>query len=99
MTRPSRFCTADRSFRYSRRRGLPTLGTECSLHLGRSMRETERGEIEKFMLGLERRNPGEPEFHQAVREVMETLVPFTFEHPRYRTAQILERLTEPDRVI
>jgi glutamate dehydrogenase (NADP+) len=63
------------------------------------MKETARGELEKFMHGLERRNPGEPEFHQAVREVMETLVPFTLEHPRYSAAQVLERLTEPDRVI
>jgi glutamate dehydrogenase (NADP+) len=63
------------------------------------MKDSARGEIEKFMHGLERRNPGEPEFHQAVREVMETLVPFTFEHPRYRAAQVLERMTEPDRVI
>ncbi len=63
------------------------------------MKELTHVEIDKFMQGLERRNPGEPEFHQAVREVMETLIPFTLEHPRYREAQILERLTEPDRVI
>jgi len=56
-------------------------------------------EIEKFMSGLERRNPGELEFHQAVREVVETLIPYTLEHPEYRDAQILERMTEPDRVI
>ncbi len=58
-----------------------------------------RAETEKFMHGLERRNPGEPEFHQAVREAIETLMPYTLAHPRYREAQILERLTEPDRVI
>jgi glutamate dehydrogenase (NADP+) len=58
-----------------------------------------RAEIDKFMQGLERRNPGEPEFHQAVREVMETLIPYTLEQPRYHRAQILERMTEPDRVI
>src|SRR5688572_3345537 len=63
------------------------------------MIDVHRAEIEKFMSGLERRNPGEPEFHQAVREVMETLVPYTLENPRYREAQILERFTEPDRVI
>jgi glutamate dehydrogenase (NADP+) len=56
-------------------------------------------EIDGFMHGLERRNPGEPEFQQAVREVAETLVPFTLDHQRYRDAQILERMTEPDRVI
>ncbi len=56
-------------------------------------------EVDQFMHGLVRRNPGEPEFHQAVREVAEYLIPFTHEHTKYRDAQILERLTEPDRSI
>jgi len=56
-------------------------------------------ELEQFMGGLIRRNPGEPEFHQAVREVAETLIPYINEHPRIGEARILERLTEPDRVI
>ncbi len=56
-------------------------------------------EIDGFMHGLERRNPGESEFQQAVREVAETLIPFTLDHQQYRDAQILERMTEPDRVI
>jgi glutamate dehydrogenase (NADP+) len=56
-------------------------------------------EIKHFILGLKRRNPGESEFHQAVHEVVETLIPFVMEHPEYQKAQILERLTEPDRVI
>ncbi len=51
------------------------------------------------MSGLKKRNPGEPEFHQAVREVVETLMPFVMEHPEYVDARILERLTEPDRVV
>jgi len=52
-----------------------------------------------FMAGLERRNPGEPEFHQAVHEVVDKLWPFLEAHPEYREAGILERLTEPDRVV
>lgn len=56
-------------------------------------------EVESFMHGLQRRNPGMPEFHQAVREVVESLMPFVLEHPEYRRAQILERMTEPDRVV
>jgi glutamate dehydrogenase/leucine dehydrogenase len=56
-------------------------------------------EVEQFMSGLEKRNPGEPEFHQAVEEVARTLMPFILEHSKYKDAQILERLTEPDRVI
>jgi len=56
-------------------------------------------EIKAFMAGLKKRNPGETEFHQAVREVVETLIPFTAEHTKYRDAYILERMTEPDRII
>ena len=56
-------------------------------------------DLTNFMRGLEKRNPGEVEFHQAVREVVATLMPFVHDHPEYRSAQILERLTEPDRVI
>ena len=58
-----------------------------------------RAELDRFMGGLVKRNPGEPEFHQAVQEVAETLMPFLFEHPEYRDANILERMTEPDRVV
>lgn len=56
-------------------------------------------EIDCFMHGLERRNPHESEFHQAVREVVESLMPFVLENKKYKDAQILERLTEPDRII
>ena len=56
-------------------------------------------EIECFMKGLRKRNPGEPEFQQAVQEVAETLMPFICENRGYKDAQILERMTEPDRVI
>ena len=58
-----------------------------------------REKLDHFMTGLVRRNPGEPEFHQAVREVAESLVPYVLAHPEYDEAQILERLTEPDRII
>ena len=56
-------------------------------------------ELIHFMNGLRKRNPGELEFHQAVQEVAESLVPFIMEHSKYRDAQILERMTEPDRII
>ncbi len=56
-------------------------------------------EVDHFMAGLIRRNPNEPEFHQAVQEVAETLVPFVKEHPKYADARILERMTEPDRIV
>ena len=56
-------------------------------------------EVAKFMEGLVARNPGESEFHQAVQEVVETLMPFIDANPRYAEAKILERLTEPDRIV
>ena len=45
------------------------------------------------------RNPGEPEFHQAVEEVLETLVPFLIKNPKYTQNALMERLLEPKRVI
>ncbi len=51
------------------------------------------------MKGLKERNPHQPEFHQAVEEIVETLMPFYEEHPQYGRHRILERLTEPDRII
>jgi glutamate dehydrogenase (NADP+) len=65
---------------------------------GPSQAEVEH-EIDHFMQGLVKRNPGEEIFHQAVHEVVETLMPFLLEHPEYRDAQALERMTEPDRII
>ncbi len=56
-------------------------------------------EIHSFMKGVQRRNPGEPEFLQAVREVVEDVMPYVVERPEYREAQILERMTEPDRIV
>lgn len=55
--------------------------------------------IEAFMEGVIARDPHQPEFHQAVREVMESLIPFVGQNPKYGHDRLLERLTEPDRVI
>ena len=55
--------------------------------------------VEKFMNGLKKRNPGENEFHQAVQEFAETVMPFYLDHEKYRKAYALERMTEPDRAI
>ena len=59
----------------------------------------EKLDYKTFMNGLEKRNPGEEEFHQAVGEVAESLIPFVNQHPKYLNARILERMTEPDRII
>ena len=58
-----------------------------------------KAEVDRFMSGLVKRNPHEEEFHQAVHEVAESLMPFVLDNPRYRDAQILERMTEPDRIV
>ena len=55
--------------------------------------------LAKFMKGLKRRNPGESEFHQAVLEVVTSLIPFVEKFPQYDKANLLERMTEPDRII
>lgn len=52
---------------------------------------------EEFILELEKRNPGEPEFIQAVKEVLESVIDVVNEDPEYLDAHILERITEPDR--
>ena len=57
------------------------------------------GDVERFMREIEARNPGEPEFHQAVREVAESVMPLVQSDARYRDAKILERMAEPDRVV
>jgi len=56
-------------------------------------------EVDCFMQGLIKRNPGEMEFHQAVQEVVQTVMPYVLENPKYKQSQILERMTEPDRII
>ena len=55
--------------------------------------------IDNFMAGLIKRNPNELEFHQAAREVAESVIPFINENPKYKEAHILERMTEPDKVV
>ncbi len=56
-------------------------------------------DVDCFMTGLKKRNPGQPEFHQAVKEFVSTVMPFVHENPVYLKNQILERMTEPDRVV
>jgi glutamate dehydrogenase (NADP+) len=55
--------------------------------------------IENFMANLIAKNPHEKEFHQAVREVVESLAPFLLKNPVYNKLKILERMAEPERVI
>jgi glutamate dehydrogenase (NADP+) len=55
--------------------------------------------VDDFMAKIIAKNPGEKEFHQAVREVAESLIPFIEENPKYKTAKVLDRIAEPERVI
>ncbi|MCK4966566.1 NADP-specific glutamate dehydrogenase, partial [bacterium] len=56
-------------------------------------------DFDKFMRVFIRRNPNQPEFHQAVKEFAEDVIPFINSNPKYEKARILERMTEPDRII
>ncbi|MFA7167694.1 MAG: Glu/Leu/Phe/Val dehydrogenase dimerization domain-containing protein, partial [Sphaerochaetaceae bacterium] len=56
-------------------------------------------QLEPFMAELERKNPAQPEFIQAVREVVESVIDMVNDNPVYEQNKILERITEPDRVV
>jgi glutamate dehydrogenase (NADP+) len=56
-------------------------------------------QVSDFMAKVIAKNPGESEFHQAVKEVVESLMPFIEENPRFKHEKILERIVEPERVI
>ncbi|AVO51285.1 NADP-specific glutamate dehydrogenase [Ectopseudomonas mendocina] len=55
--------------------------------------------VDSFLSRLKQRDPDQPEFHQAVEEVVRSLWPFLEANPRYREAGILERMVEPERAI
>ena len=56
-------------------------------------------DLDTFIEGLEKRNEGQPEFIQAVREVAQDVFPFVQDRPQYQEAQILRRIAEPDRIV
>ena len=55
--------------------------------------------VDELMAHVIERNPHEVEFHQAVREVADSVAPVIEEHPIYRKLRILERMVEPERVV
>ena len=63
------------------------------------MRNPSSLTISDFMDGVKRRNRGQVEFHQAVEEFANDVIPFVNENPHYQDHNLSERLTEPDRVI
>ncbi len=55
--------------------------------------------LKKVMADVEKRNPNEPEFHQAVREVLESLEPVIAKHPEFEAQGLVDRIVEPERII
>lgn len=55
--------------------------------------------VNDFMAKVIAKNPSEVEFHQAVHEVVESVIPFIEENPQYKEAKVLERMVEPERVL
>ena len=63
------------------------------------MSESARNAVARFMQNVVALNPNEPEFHQAVHEVAESVMPLVLSDHRYRESKVLERKAEPDRMI
>ncbi|MDR3411768.1 MAG: NADP-specific glutamate dehydrogenase, partial [Formivibrio sp.] len=55
--------------------------------------------VEDFLAGLKKRDPDQPEFHQAVEEVLRRLWPFLEANPHYVQSGILQRMVEPERAV
>ena len=64
-----------------------------------SSRPDPKSSLDRLRAEVERRNPAEPEFHQAAREVLETLAPVLAARPEYAEPGLVERLVEPERQI
>jgi len=60
---------------------------------------SENPTLQEFMEGLVKRNPGEIEFHQAVKEVAADILPFIADKPKYKEWEIIRRIAEPDRAV
>jgi glutamate dehydrogenase (NADP+) len=58
-----------------------------------------QAQVDAFMAKVKASNPNETEFLQAVHEVAEAVIPYMEEHPKYKTAKILERIVEPERTL
>ncbi|MFZ9993356.1 MAG: NADP-specific glutamate dehydrogenase [Steroidobacteraceae bacterium] len=63
------------------------------------MAVSDHVDLPKFIEGVKRRNPGQPEFVQAVQEVAQDIFEFIADKPKYHEYQILRRIAEPDRVV
>jgi len=59
----------------------------------------KKSKVEEFLKRVIEKNPGETEFHQAVHEVVESVMPYLEKNPKYLKAKVLERMIEPERVV
>jgi glutamate dehydrogenase (NADP+) len=78
--------------------------TKNNLVSSTDLREHKNGEtanisMDSFLSSIRNLNPGEEEFYEAVKEVVESIWDFLEEHPKYQKANILRRITEPERVV
>jgi glutamate dehydrogenase (NADP+) len=55
--------------------------------------------VDRLMVELEKRHPGEPEYHQAVREVLESIEEVYNANPQFEAASVIDRIIEPDRIV
>jgi hypothetical protein len=78
----------------------PTMSTlDLSGAQGRSRSQSTGEYISSVIDSVIAKNPAEPEFHQAVREVIGSLAPVIDKNPAYRSSRLLERVVEPERVL
>lgn len=61
--------------------------------------EAARNYVNQVYETVQQRNPGELEFHQAIKEILDSLVPVFAKHPKYQEQGILERIVEPERMV
>ncbi|MGG6314047.1 NADP-specific glutamate dehydrogenase [Paenibacillus macerans] len=61
--------------------------------------EAARRYVNEVYEAVQQRNPGESEFHQAVKEILDSLIPVFAKHPKYQKQGILERIVEPERLV
>ena len=78
---------------------VKTLEAEVGKKPGRPAGGSKSVYVKNLMAEVRAKNPAEPEFHQAVEEVAESLQLVLEQRPEYRSAKILERIIEPERVL
>jgi glutamate dehydrogenase (NADP+) len=79
--------------------GQPWVEMICPAALTLEVPLSVREKLETIYANVVRRNPGEAEFHQAVREVLESIEPVLISHPEYADEKIIERICEPERQV